>query len=506
MGKGKKVFDTPVLVIDSLGLSNEMKSTDSDGLLRIVEKLDRHYHEFRAKMPHRAMLVHRWRVWGTGEFATIRLNDMFAVFSPRRVDDQALRYLIAASLLYQTLLRTEVIPRGGLGYGPLVKSKDLVLGAGFVDAYETSEKRADGYRDICAIKISAQFLKRMPPSKKAWKLVCFYKGQFFVHPFRLVDPELGEFDRERVLSCLRKARINGKKLSATEQFLDGFEDYEAAEAPKSETRKYSAAILTVQSVRTPAAPPAAADPEAYGIELEAWNRETVGFRDRIGSLYEAINAVGPAFSRLPRAPLDFQPTEVGAAKYQLCLLAMGTARSAQELVSSISLLAITGRFLSASVCTRLLIELLGQLEFADRKVLRCLDRSDELQAATARLQRLLHASKAGGPTLPGGIPDIAVINVMEFVRAAEAARPGMQDSYDFLCDAAHPNHTKHGYLLFAGSEYDDWQSPVFAAAARELLDRTVGIAEQAIAAIVESAIRIVEDSLPQILTERQKQP
>ena len=54
MGEGKKVFDTPVLVIDSLGLSNELKSTDGDGLLRIVEKLDRHYHEFRAKMPHRA--------------------------------------------------------------------------------------------------------------------------------------------------------------------------------------------------------------------------------------------------------------------------------------------------------------------------------------------------------------------------------------------------------------------------------------------------------------------
>lgn len=506
MDKGKKVFDTPVLIVDALGLSNEMKSTDGAGLLRIVEKLDRHYHEFRAKVPHRAMFVHRWGIWGTRDFATIRLNDMFAVFSPRRVEDPALRYLIASTLLYQTLLRAQVIPRGGLGYGTLVKSRDLVLGAGFVDAYETSEKRADGYRDVCAIKISAQFLRRMPPSQKAWKLVCFYKGQFFVHPFRLVDPELGGFDTERVLSCLRAARVNAKKLSATEQFLDGFEDYEAAEAPKSETRKYSEAFRTAQSVRTPAGLPAAVDPEAYGIELETWNRQTVGFRDRIGSLYEAINAVGPAFSRLPRAPLDFQPTEVGAAKYQLCLLAMGTARSAQELVSSISLLAITGKFLSASVCTRLLIELMGQLEFADRKVLRCLDRPDELQAAKARLQRLLHASKASGPTLPGGVPDIAVINVMEFVRAAEAAKPGMQETYDFLCDAAHPNHTKHGYLLFAGSEYDNWRNPVFAAAAREVLDKTVGAAEQAITGIVESAIRIVEDSLPQILAERRKQP
>jgi hypothetical protein len=80
----------------------------------------------------------------------------------------------------------------------------------------------------------------------------------------------------------------------------------------------------------------------------------------------------------------------------------------------------------------------------------------------------------------------------------------MQEMYDFLCDAAHPNYTKHGYLLFAGSEYDNWRNPVFAAAAREILDRTVGAAEQAIAGIVESAIRIVEDCLPQVLAERRK--
>jgi hypothetical protein len=502
----RKPFDSPVLVVDALGLSNEIKSTDHEGLLRIVEKLDRQYHQFRAKIPHHAMFVHRWRIWGSRDFAAIRLNDMFAIYSPRRVENPALRYLIASTLLYQTLLRAQVIPRGGLGYGSLVKSRDVVLGTGLVDAYETSERRADGYRDICAIKISANFLRRMPPSQKAWKLVCFYKGQFFVHPFRLVDPEIGEFDRKRVLNCLRSARINGKKLSATEQFLDGFEDYEAAEALNSETRKFSESFRPETSVRTPASSSAATDPKAHGIELETWNRETVGFRDRIGSLYEKLNAVGPAFSRLPSAPLDFQPTEIGAMKYQLCVIAIGAARSAQELLSSISLLAVTGNFLSASVCTRLLIELLGQLEFADQKVLHCLDRPGELEAAKARLQRLLHGSKSSGPALPGGMPDIAVINVMDFVRAAEVAKPGMQKLYDFLCYAAHPNYTKHGYLLFAGSEYDNWRNPIFAVAARGILDRTVEAAEQAISGIAESAIRLVEDCLPQILAERRKQP
>ena len=63
----RRLFDTPVLVVDALGLPNEMKSTDGAGLLRIVEKLDRQYHEFRAKVPHRAMFVHRWGFWGFGD-------------------------------------------------------------------------------------------------------------------------------------------------------------------------------------------------------------------------------------------------------------------------------------------------------------------------------------------------------------------------------------------------------------------------------------------------------
>lgn len=504
MAKGK-LLSSPVLVVDALGLSNEMKSSDDAGLLRIVERLDRQYQEFRAKVPHHAMFVHRWGVWGTRDFATIRLNDLFAVYSPRRVADPALRYLITSTLLYQSLVRAQIIPRGGLGYGSLVKSRELVLGSGFVDAYETSEKRADGYRDICAIKISASFLRHMPSSKKAWKLVCFYKGEFFVHPFRIVDPELGEFDRERTLSYLRAARIDSKKLSATEQFFDGFEDYESAEAPGSETRKYSDAFRSKESTRA-SSPSTTADSKAQGIELETWNHETVVFRDRIGSLYETLNAVGPTLSRLPSAPLDFQLTEIGAAKYQLCLLAIGAIRSAQELLSSISLLAVTGNFLSVSVCTRLLIELLGQLEFSDRMVLRYLDRPGGLDAARARLRRLLRGSKSNEPDLQGGVPDVAVINVMEFVRAAEAAKPGMQEFYDFLCDAAHPNYTKHGYLLFAGAEYDNWRNPAFAVAARGILDRTVGAAEQAIAGIVESTIRLVEDCLPQILAERREHP
>jgi len=502
----RRLFDTPVLVVDALGLANEIKSSDGAGLLRIVERLDRQYRQFRAKVPHRVMFVHRWGVLGSKDFATIRLNDMFVVYSPRRVADPALRYLITSSLLYQTLLRAEVIPRGGLGFGPVVQSKDLVLGAGFIDAYETSEKRADGFRDICAIKISAQFLRRVPPSKKAWKLVCFYKGQFFVHPFRLVDPELGEFDKERILSCLRAAGVNSEKLLATEQFLEGLEDYDAAESPTSKSRRFADAMRSQMTVHTdPATTPNTAETEPYGIELETWNRETVGYRDRIGALHEILNTLGPVFSRIPRAPLDFQPTKVGALKYQLCLLVIGTARSAQELLSSISLLAVTGSFLSASVCTRLLIELVGQLAFADQRVLQRLGSPNELEAATERLKRLLHGSKVSVPERDG-IPDVAVINVMEFVRAAEAVVPGMQKSYDFLCDASHPNFTQHGYLLFAGSEYDNWRNPAFAGAAREILDKTVAAAEQAIVGIVECATQIVEKCLPQILAERRRKP
>lgn len=234
----RKVFTSPVLAVDALGVSRQIELANDRNLVELQRKLDRHYRHFRAKVPHRFVIVTKWGVWGTSEFETFRLNDMFVLFSRRHVRDQELRYLVSASLLFQTMLLDGFIPRGGLGFGAIVKGRDTLLGKGFIDAYRICEQRGPNSKDICAIQISHGLLARISRSEKSSRLVCFYNDAFFLHPYALVDPELGAFDQRRVLACLQQAGADEKKLSATSAFLGGLEDFDAAYAQDSKSRAY----------------------------------------------------------------------------------------------------------------------------------------------------------------------------------------------------------------------------------------------------------------------------
>ena len=117
-----------------------------------------------------------------------------------------------------------------------------MIGDGFIDAYERAEKRPAEIKDICAIEVSPSAMQTVRPTKRCYNLVCFYRGHFFVHPYFLTDPDLGAFDRDRVLESLRRAGANEQKLEATEAFLDGFEDSERALAPDSESHRFAAEL------------------------------------------------------------------------------------------------------------------------------------------------------------------------------------------------------------------------------------------------------------------------
>ena len=183
------------------------------------------------------MLVTPSRVRGTPEFATLRLNDMFVLHAGGPVDDPHIRFMLCGSLLFQSLLLAGHIPRGGLGAGPICRSKDLLIGNGFIDAYEAAEKRSERSRDVCAVQVSPTFLAGMPNTKRAWQLLCFFEGHSYVHPWTLTDPEMGGLSADKVLELLVSSGTNTAKLDATRRFLDGLEDYEAAMSPGSVTRR-----------------------------------------------------------------------------------------------------------------------------------------------------------------------------------------------------------------------------------------------------------------------------
>lgn len=225
------------MVVDALGFTASIRLADVDGLVDQVRTLDEQFVRFAAKVPHAAMVVMPSQVIGTPEFATLRLNDMFILHAGEPMDDSHVRFLLCASLLFQSLLLAGQIPRGGLGAGPICRSRDLLIGNGFVDAYEAAEKRGERSRDICAVQLSPSYLAGMPNSRRAWQLLCFFEGHFYVHPWTLTDPEMGEFSATRILELLAGSGVNTTKLAATRRFLEGFEDYEAAMSSGSVTRR-----------------------------------------------------------------------------------------------------------------------------------------------------------------------------------------------------------------------------------------------------------------------------
>jgi hypothetical protein len=208
----------------------------------LAAELQQQFHEFKARVPHEFLAVGPLSVVASDEYATLRLNDMFALHATRALDDVQIRFLLCGSMLFQQMLLAGQIPRGGLGFGPIHREDDLLIGSGFIDAYEAAEKRSESCRDICAVLVSSTFMLSLPNKKRAYQLLCYYEGRFYVHPWGLVDPQLGEFDPARILELLERSGINQRKLEATRHFFENLEDYEAAMLPGSKTRQLREAL------------------------------------------------------------------------------------------------------------------------------------------------------------------------------------------------------------------------------------------------------------------------
>jgi hypothetical protein len=231
--KRKKAIpvESPVLVVDALGIATQIRDCDATGLMELSERLDGQYHGFRAMIPFRFVATGPKWVIGSSEFDTFRLNDMFVLFATKAHPDAIHRHALAASLLYHALLTKGFIPRGGLGFGLVLRGQESILGSGFIDAYAEAEKRKDPTRNVCAIQVSNEFIARVPNSKMTRSLLCVYEQRFFLNPRALIDPDMGEFNNGRILGLLKSAGANSEKLDATSRFLNEFQDYKAIDQP-----------------------------------------------------------------------------------------------------------------------------------------------------------------------------------------------------------------------------------------------------------------------------------
>lgn len=220
--------NSPVLVVDALGVSARIANASADELVSLADELDHQFYKFIAKIPNTLVIEFGRRVYGSSEFSSLHLNDMFVLYSEKNQSNMPHRYLVAGLLLYHQLLLSGQIPRGGLGFGDVMHRNGMILGKGFLDAYLSAEQREANTKDVCAIQVSSEFLRNLPSSEYSYRLLCRYNQRFFLNPRSLDDPEMGSFNEQRILDLLEAAGANSAKLSATADFLAHCEDYDAA--------------------------------------------------------------------------------------------------------------------------------------------------------------------------------------------------------------------------------------------------------------------------------------
>jgi hypothetical protein len=239
------------------------------------------------------------------------------------------------------------------------------------------------------------------------------------------------------------------------------------------------------------------------VAIQTWQEHTQRYDNRVRSLLNIDDFWKEEASHVPGGPLSYTPSPEGLLKLKLCLLVFNAGRSGKELCHAIHLQWMAGRFLPASLCVRLLLEIYGSLVYAEQKVLKLLEDTGDLVRTTGRMQRLSASakSKLNSGTMPASLPPADPINVMEFVRAAEGRSPGAMEMYEFLCDAAHPSVMQHFALLMAGPEYDNWSNPTLEREAHRILEFTLQAAELSVREVYRVGDDIFKRCLPQVTAE-----
>lgn len=172
-------------------------------------------------------------------------------------------------------------------------------------------------------------------------------------------------------------------------------------------------------------------PEEKGdmSDLPPWRRHTARFQDRVLVLgATTFDFLHPFLDDLPAWPISTQLSDRAALKFQVCLVTIGSLRSAREVAFSTSKLWLQGHFLLAATGFRMLQELYGQLCWLEQKVLRPIEAGD-LGVAHSRAVKAIFGSNTAIPHVRGGVGPHPLVNVMDFIRAGEAATPGVLEDW-----------------------------------------------------------------------------
>lgn len=227
-----------------------------------------------------------------------------------------------------------------------------------------------------------------------------------------------------------------------------------------------------------------------------WQVETDRYVPRISAAMDLLDKAQGALATVPRAPLDREPKRKQQVALQMMIFNLGVIRATDQLYDTFGLLWSEGRFVGVSLPIRLAMEFWGALFFG-QKVLADFATDGDIERAVERCARLTTGARTPVRLPQGGFTEAPPYSVMEFIRRLDARSGDALATYEFLCEACHPNFLQNFYFFLASQTYDNWANDVFREHTHTLLERTIVAAETIAAGLVDDtkALMALADGL-----------
>lgn len=211
-----------------------------------------------------------------------------------------------------------------------------------------------------------------------------------------------------------------------------------------------------------------------------WRIETGKYLNRWEELIRALSQDISSLSQLPRGPLEQQITPLqGILHKASTFLTLGAWLRTRELTNAAVSLWKDGHLSSVTPLIRLELEIWAvthSLVVALTKY----KEGNNLENLGKTVNRIFEGVKS--PVLmPYGAPASEVpLHVLDAIRSLRTVYPTAVETYEYLCEATHPNFPRYLEWWLVGKNGDNWENATVQQRGHELLEKTVSAMEYSI--------------------------
>lgn len=213
---------------------------------------------------------------------------------------------------------------------------------------------------------------------------------------------------------------------------------------------------------------------------DSWKEETKQYHSRLENISAVSDEVAEAIkSNFPGKYWDISDKDEKASVVsRIIIYAVNGFSYSLGLRPIIEQQFKQGQFMIFPLCVRFFFEMWGGVNYA-KSLIEKISKKENVENELSKVNRLLTGARSEVMLPWGELATESSIHVMDFIRSIEKEHSGAEESYNFLCEASHPNFVQNGYFQMAGPPVSNWDNKAFNKHGHVLLDKTVSIYEQA---------------------------